>query len=230
MSRFTCLTNLELFLVQETFVEQLELVSQICATVTSPFIETLDICLRWGKENNSIPEVFASLEKLRAIDTVLSRTQFSHLSKVTFDFLSYIELEKQPTTFGCLVGPSPNRVPAQSSNPAVRPGLDELIPSDAYFLHEWGTTRLSNAFLEDLLRRKTELELRDLHNRGICQTKMTVGMSHKTDGILPPSVWAKLRELRESLSDPSFGPDAVVVVSVALDPHHYPHYSCSTSL
>lgn len=90
MSRFTCLTNLELFLVQETFVEQLELVSQICATVTSPFIETLDICLRWDKENSLIPEVFASLEKLRAIDTVLSRTQFSHLSKITFDFLSYI--------------------------------------------------------------------------------------------------------------------------------------------
>lgn len=195
MSRFTCLTNLELSLVDDSFVEQIELVSQICATVTSPHIETLVISLHWHSNNDSIPEVFASLEKLRAIDTVLSRTQFAHLSKVTFKFLSSIELEKEPTTFGCLVGPSPNRVPAQSSNPADCPGLDELIPSDAYFLRESdGTTRLSDAFLADLLRRKTELELGHLHNRGICQTTVTVCMSHKTDGLVPQSFWDRCRK------------------------------------
>lgn len=186
ISRFTHLTALELEFKDKTFMEQLALLEKTCTSVSSPFIEKLHVYVSWWRYKPSIKisQVYAALADLRAMDTLLSRSQFSRLSDVTFKYGLSVWLEEEPTTFGCLMAPLSNNANVGATT-SLRPLRDDPLPNDAYVLDEEdGTLRLSSSYLANFLQQWVDGELRRLQHRGILTNKVLyVNISRPIDKI-----------------------------------------------
>lgn len=152
--------------------------NKMCASVSSPYLENLHLSFKtW---HSGISKAFAALAHFRAIDTTLSRSQFSRLSNVVFIYRVKIALPKEPDTFGCLTG-SYSNTPAigASTSPEFLPG--DALPSHAYTINKYGTPQLSQSYLEEFLRRRADGVLHQLHRRGILTNKISVHL-HRNHG------------------------------------------------
>lgn len=185
MSHFTALTTLELTFRDKhaNLSRKLALLSQICASLSSPCLEKLRFV--FSCQIRSIPAIYASLANLRAVDTVLSLPQFSRLSDVTFECHVMLLLKDEPTTFGHHLMKTPseslNADDEISTSESPGPLRSDNLPSGAYFMDEIdGTPRLSSSYLEEFLEHRAEGQLHQLQHRDILTTKMTITIGRQT--------------------------------------------------
>lgn len=149
------------------FETQLSWLNQICTSVSSPVLKTLRP--RFYPGRHEIPYIFATLAKLRELDTILSSSRFTHLSDVAIRFAFRVEFEELPTTFASLVG--------TSVDSAVIDALcfhrDDDLPMNAYIIDDDDDLLfLSPSWLKNLFQRRVEEVLPQLHSRGILQIGM----------------------------------------------------------
>lgn len=171
VSHFTCLTVLDLCYEEKPLDQQLTSLRKICTSISSHQLEVFHMALYDYWNTHPLNALLATLAGLREVDTVLSRPQFGRLSDVTFRYYLKIYVQGPATS-----DPSPsiflddmmvNAALSSQQTPADDGDGGASPPIHAQGLDLDGTERLSYQDVEELVGRKTEEELSQLHFRGI---------------------------------------------------------------
>lgn len=179
MSRFTGLTTLELRFDGQ-MEDQIMGLRHICASLSSYSLEELHFSFLGGA--SSIAALHASLGGLCVLDTIFSGPQFSRLTDVTFQFDCFLLIEEDYTISSYLMGMSAD---SEADETLIFSELlrDVDIPSYAFVTDEAGECWLTSSYLAGFLQQRVEGQLRQLRNRDVLTSDVSVEIGRPNDTI-----------------------------------------------